>query len=125
MQAVDRMKKRERMIAPLSLMALVARYHRGTLPRGKHAVFGDLKKKDRKRVRTLAAILRIADALDRSHSGLVRRLEVRPNGQTVTLDLESRGDLHLELYAAGRRSDLFQRMFERDLRFEVHQRGDS
>ena len=109
----------------INLMALVARYHRGTLPKGKHADFGNLKKKARKRVRLLASMLRIADALDRSHSGLVRSLEVRPNGKTVTLDLESRGDLHLELYAAERRSDLFQRMFERDLRFEVHHRGDS
>src|SRR5205823_6222075 len=49
------------------LIANVARYHRGASPRKKHRIFAALDKPLRRRVRVLAAILRVADGLDRGH----------------------------------------------------------
>src|SRR5690606_37459387 len=56
--------------------ACVARYHRRAMPSTKHAAFKKLGPADRKRVRKLASILRIADALDRGHRSKVRAVEV-------------------------------------------------
>jgi exopolyphosphatase/guanosine-5'-triphosphate,3'-diphosphate pyrophosphatase len=103
----------------VQVIALVARYHRGALPRGKHSGMEKLSKESRERVRALAAILRLADGLDRSHAGLVKELNVSLNGKAVTLELVSSGDLDLELYAAERRSALFEQEFRRGLKFKV------
>src|SRR5258708_39845934 len=53
----------------VKIIANVARYHRKALPTQEHTVFGTLSDIDRRRVAYLAALLRIADALDRSHKG--------------------------------------------------------
>ena len=60
-------------------VAVIARYHCGTEPREKHKAYGALEPEARSVVRTLAGVLRIADALDESHDGAVRRIEVRSN----------------------------------------------
>ena len=49
------------------LVANVARYHRKAEPSDHHEHFTQLSKPDRDRVRRLAALLRVADALDREH----------------------------------------------------------
>lgn len=107
------------------IIALTARYHRGVAPKGRHDAFGELSKKQRRRVRALSSILRIADGLDRSHAGLVEEMDVNLNGKVVTLGLTARGDLELELYAAERRAELFRSLYERDLRFKVIRKEDS
>jgi exopolyphosphatase/guanosine-5'-triphosphate,3'-diphosphate pyrophosphatase len=103
----------------VAVLALAARYHRGTLPRKRHAPFAALSGKDRRRVRALAALLRIADGLDRSRGGLVREIQVTQGKDAVTLTLHAEGELDLELYAAGRRADLFRETFDRELQFRV------
>ena len=103
----------------VEIMALAARYHRGTVPRKRHDPWGRLAKKDRRRVAGLAALLRIADGLDRGRAGLVKDVHPALDGDAVTIRLSSEGDPHLELYAAERRADLFRETFARDLRFRV------
>lgn len=101
------------------VIALAARYHRGTVPKKRHEAWTKLPKKDRRRVAGLAALLRIADGLDRGHAGLVKDLSCAIDGDAVTIRLTAEGDLHLELYAADRRADLFREAFKRDLEFQV------
>jgi exopolyphosphatase/guanosine-5'-triphosphate,3'-diphosphate pyrophosphatase len=50
------------------IVANVVRYHRKTLPTASHSNYGSLNRSDRIRVLKLASILRVADAMDRSHS---------------------------------------------------------
>lgn len=110
----------------VEVLALVARYHRGALPdRDRHRSFSRLRKRDRRRVRAMAALLRIADGLDRSHAGLVEELDVRVNGRAVTLEVSAKQDPELELYAAERRGKLFRDVFDRDLKFTVSRREPS
>src|SRR5207249_3281562 len=52
----------------IEAIALIARYHRQTPPKRKHDGFGDLRRPMRRKVRALAAILRVAESLDRSHA---------------------------------------------------------
>ena len=56
----------------IEVLANVARYHRRGHPRRKHDGFGSLPREARRTVRMLAALLRVADALDRSHRQVVR-----------------------------------------------------
>jgi len=46
-------------------------------------------------------------------------MDVQLNGSAVTLSLLSDSDLDLELYATERRADLFRKVFDRELIFEV------
>lgn len=69
----------------LERVAIIARYHCGAEPREKHKAYGALPADGRGLVRTLAAVLRVADALDESHDGAVRRLEVRNGGEYLLL----------------------------------------
>ena len=59
------------------LVANIARYHRKSAPSLGHPEFALLSSADRERVRRLAAILRIADALDEEHREKIQRVEVR------------------------------------------------
>lgn len=100
------------------LIGLVARYHRGSLPDPGHEGFRELGKGDRRRVRLLAAILRVADGLDRSHAALVDDLHLSTDGGDVTLEIRASSDPELELYTAARRADLFREAFGRELKFK-------
>ena len=66
-------------------VAVIARYHCGTEPREKHKAYGALEPDARSVVRTLAGVLRIADALDEDHDGAVRRVEVRSNPEYLLI----------------------------------------
>src|SRR5260370_490230 len=67
----------------IEAIALIARYHRQATPKRKHDGYRDLRRRIRRRVRTLAAILRLAESLDRSHA------------QTIAgPELHARGDAH-------------------------------
>ncbi len=103
----------------IQVIGLVARYHRGKTPKLRHEDYGELTKEARRRVSSLAALLRVGDGLDRSHAGLVKAMDVQLNGSAVTLNLLSDSDLDLELYATDRRADLFRKVFGRELTFEV------
>lgn len=99
----------------LELVANVARYHRGAKPKNKHMNFRKLNKPDRRRVARLAAILRVAGALDRGHLQRVESVDVHVDRKQVALALHSRKDVDLELWAARSKSELFDRVFERRL----------
>jgi len=90
------------------LIALVARYHRRGEPAAKHPEFARLGEEDQARVRKLAAILRVAIGLDRSHASTVADVEVRPDEAAVVLVLEPApgADVAMERYAAAERSAL-------------------
>lgn len=93
------------------MVANVARYHRKSEPAAHHEPFMQLTASERSRVTRLAAILRLADALDREHRQAVASVSLsRDNGQ-VRLALESSGDLLLERWAVQRKAGLFEKTF--------------
>ena len=105
-------------------IACIARYHRRALPSTSHEEFAELSRRARKRVSALAALLRIADALDYSHDGRVLQLApVRKlcNDSTWTIALEIRplADLDAELEHAYEKADLFEKTFKRKLQLLV------
>jgi hypothetical protein len=70
-------------------------------------------------VRTLAAILRLAESLDRSHAQTVMGLELHDRGDDDLLQLRATGDVELELWSAARHAAPFERMTGKPLRIEV------
>jgi exopolyphosphatase/guanosine-5'-triphosphate,3'-diphosphate pyrophosphatase len=97
------------------LVALVARYHRRSQPGRKRRDLASLTPTELRLVRKLVAILRVADALDRSHQQPVRDLTVRNGSSAVELRVRARGPLDLELWDAAREAPLFQKVFSRRL----------
>ena len=97
------------------LVALVARYHRRSHPGRNRRDLEALSSAELALVRKLVAILRVADALDRSHQQPVRSLRAEVRRGAVELRLSARGPLDLELWDAAREAGLFQRVFSRKL----------
>ncbi len=99
----------------IEVIALAARGHRKQAPNLDSPELRALEAGNRRVVRGLAAILRVADALDRSHFGVVRRLDVRYAPGRVVLEVLSL-DGHqadLELWTGERRADLLSKLLDR------------
>ena len=98
-----------------SVIANIARYHRGALPKERHHEYAALNTADRESVRKLGALVRLADALDRSHDSRVSDVQCRVGPGAVHLQLESTSDCQNELLEVERKKDLFELAFQRDL----------
>src|SRR3954465_1288773 len=73
--------------AEVAVLALVARYHRQSLPDPEHKDFMRLSPDHRNRVDRMAALLRMADGLDRRHRQLVVDLTANIGPETVRVHL--------------------------------------
>jgi exopolyphosphatase/guanosine-5'-triphosphate,3'-diphosphate pyrophosphatase len=102
-------------------VAAIARYHRRAEPDDQHAEWQSLSKTDRARVRSLAALLRIADGLDRGHHHVVKDLRVEVRRREVRLRVLSGGPADMEAWAAAEKADLFRSVFDRTLHVEIQQ----
>ncbi len=102
----------------IEIIAEVARYHRGARPKASHPSFAALNGWQQEAVRRLAALLRIANALDRTHALRVVELYASlGKRKRVVVEVLSPYDVGLELAAARYRSDLFRDVFRRRLAF--------
>jgi exopolyphosphatase/guanosine-5'-triphosphate,3'-diphosphate pyrophosphatase len=100
-----------------AIVANVARYHRKSLPDPSHPNFRELGKDERTRVRAMAAILRVADALDREHLAKVAsvRAAVDHTKRRVTLAITGQEDRELEEWTVVAKADLFREEYGLDL----------
>ncbi|MGY2895232.1 Ppx/GppA phosphatase family protein [Deinococcus sp. UYEF24] len=95
--------------AQIDLVAQVARYHRKSVPKPSHPEYAALTPADQKRLAQLAAVLRVADGLDRSHAQSVRILDLQKTGRGLTLKVS--GVHGLELGGVTQKGDLWEQMF--------------
>jgi exopolyphosphatase/guanosine-5'-triphosphate,3'-diphosphate pyrophosphatase len=109
----------------LQLLANVARYHRGSHPKKKHDQYCELVPDDQRRVATLAAILRLALALDRTHQQHVADVRTRVTDSRVLITVDSQGDTEVDLWAAERKVELFEKVFGREVRFSARDKRDN
>ncbi len=101
------------------LVANVARYHRKAHPQEHHHYFMALEEGERERVTRLAAILRVADALDREHRQRVTGVTAKVSDSEVALWLDGTAGALLEGFTVQKKANLFQQTFGRavNLRF--------
>lgn len=97
------------------IIGCVARYHRKSFPQMEHDEYSSLPVPDREVVRKLAAILRVAEALDRSRAHKVKSLHVAVKKKSVEVRVSSDPDFALEAWAFKKKADLFEDVFGREL----------
>jgi exopolyphosphatase/guanosine-5'-triphosphate,3'-diphosphate pyrophosphatase len=103
--------------AEREVIANVARYHRGGEPKERHEDYAALNQTDRNTVDALAAVLRVADALDRRHDSRITDLRCVRNGRVVHIELQSSSNCDREIFAAEQKRELFERVFNCRLTF--------
>lgn len=95
-----------------AIVANLVRYHRKSSPSANDPVIPPLPYKDRLTAIRLIALLRLADAMDASHTARVSDIQVEPKrGGLLALKLLGNGDLMLEKWALTKRKELFAESF--------------
>lgn len=97
------------------LVALLARYHRRYNPDPSHPHFADLSREQRMVIFKLAALLRIADALDRSHTQRIRTMQLRPERGRLRIVTPGVNDTTVEQLAINAKCDLFREIYGYDI----------
>jgi exopolyphosphatase/guanosine-5'-triphosphate,3'-diphosphate pyrophosphatase len=94
--------------AEIERVALVARYHRKSAPKSRHPEFARLDEDEQQVVRGLAAILRVAIGLDRTHGRRVSAARARRVDDGVIIEVTPTvgEEIELELHTAAERSGL-------------------
>jgi exopolyphosphatase/guanosine-5'-triphosphate,3'-diphosphate pyrophosphatase len=86
-------------------------HHRKGMPKPGDAGGEPLPPETWRQVKACAALLRLAEGLDRSHYGAVSDVKVRGRGRRVSVDLLTQeNDAALELWEARRRTDLLEKL---------------
>ncbi|QDV31242.1 Exopolyphosphatase [Planctopirus ephydatiae] len=93
------------------LIGLTARYHRKTSPKPTHTGFTQLDRDQRIAVVKMAALLRLADALDASHSQRLHELWFAREGSRLVISLPQVEDLALEQLALKQTGALFEETY--------------
>lgn len=105
----------------INLVALIARYHRNSPPKPSHPIYRDLDTLQQMRVSKIASILRIADALNRSHAARAENLSVTLTPGVLNIHLADATDATVERSAMKSKGDLFQNIFG----LEIHLHEDN
>ena len=100
----------------VEIIALIARYHRKALPDRSHADYAALPRRRQEIVRKLAAILRVADALDKSGEGIIEIEDCFLEERDFVIRGQNRGPYERELKALGKKKDLFVFTFGVDVK---------
>jgi exopolyphosphatase/guanosine-5'-triphosphate,3'-diphosphate pyrophosphatase len=101
-----------------AVVAALVRYHnRKSEPASHHVAYSSLANPDKRLVRRLAAIVRIAEGLDHSHRQRISRTRVSFQSGAVGIQLEARGDAAEDLRDAQRSAELFEKEFHVRLHF--------
>lgn len=98
-----------------TIIALTARYHRGSLPKEKHLEFMSLSERDRLTVARLGAILRLAEALDRGHENRINDIKFKRAKQILNLKLICEEECTVERLAIEQKKDFFELAFDCNL----------
>ncbi len=100
----------------VGIVAATAFFHRRTYPKPRHPEFAELDTRPRRVVETLCVLLRIAESLDRSHTGAVKHAALRPSGKkSLALELTADSDCQLELWGVQHHSAAMEKAFHRRL----------
>jgi exopolyphosphatase / guanosine-5'-triphosphate,3'-diphosphate pyrophosphatase len=100
-----------------AIVANIARYHRKGPPDPSHPNYRELSKEARGKVRGLASILRMADALDREHKQKIEsvRAAIDRGAGKVTLFLRGAEDRELEEWTVGGKASLWRDEYDLDI----------
>ena len=98
-------------------MACLVRYHGESRPDLHHRLYSSLAGADRTRVRQLAALLRIAVALDSGETQVVRRVDVKIQRRTILIRISVTSEAQVNLRELRRKAKSFEQEFGIAMRF--------
>jgi exopolyphosphatase/guanosine-5'-triphosphate,3'-diphosphate pyrophosphatase len=97
----------------IEFLAHLVRTHRKQAPKSASPELRTLPPRWRRNLRGVSAVLRVADALDRTHVGVVKSIEISHRAGRWVVEVDARGrDAELELWAAERRAELLGRLLD-------------
>ncbi len=97
--------------AERQVIAAVARYHRGSVPKSRHEAMQGLSESQAATVGVLASLLRVADGLDRSQAQRVDEVTAEVSAAGVCLRITGELPLDAEIYGALHKADLLEQVF--------------
>jgi exopolyphosphatase/guanosine-5'-triphosphate,3'-diphosphate pyrophosphatase len=103
----------------MAIVSNVARYHRKSFPKSQHDLYQALSSKNRVVVSKLAAILRLADAMDNEHGSRVKDFTVEYKKPKFSVKLSGEGDLLLEKWALMKKAPMFEEIYS--VKFSVQE----
>ena len=106
----------------MTLTALIARYHRRATPRSSHTDYAALPRKDRILVARLAAILRVADALDHTHPARALKMAARIEDNRFVISLAQSPHVPLVHHQVRDRAQMFSSVY--GLKVDVRTRSE-
>lgn len=93
------------------IVAQIARFHRGKQQPQDMESFQILARSDRMCILKLTAIVRIADAMDRSHGQTLSDLNIQLKNESLVIRIKNSKNVALERIALSEKSDLFESVF--------------
>ncbi|WP_437285082.1 Ppx/GppA phosphatase family protein [Sorangium sp. So ce406] len=99
-----------------AIVANIARYHRKSPPSMDHDNFRALSRDARAKVKAMAAILRVADALDREHRAKVTEVSGRIDGDTLVIEVQGAEDRALEEWTVVAKAGMLRDAFGLEVR---------
>ncbi len=107
----------------VAVLGSIVRYHGRSEPKGSHSHWRNLSASERARVRVLAGVLRVADALDRSHAQALSDLSVSVEGDHIEVRAVAPDGGDLEHWSAEERRGMLERALDRPIRFDISARA--
>jgi exopolyphosphatase/guanosine-5'-triphosphate,3'-diphosphate pyrophosphatase len=95
----------------IKIISNLIRYHRNSKPNSTHVEYTSLARDERLMVLKLSSLLRIADALDRSHTQHIEEIEAEIREDDLYLSTHFTGNITLEVYALESKAELFEEIF--------------
>lgn len=99
----------------VKIIACIARFHRGSLPdKNRHELYASFQKTDRKIIKRLAGILRLADGLDVEHDAVYEKIEISFDeiNRVLNIMLYPKQNSHPDIAKAIRKRDLLELGFK-------------
>lgn len=113
----------------VGIIAAIARYHRGSEPKEAHEAYYSVTTENRKVLTDMAAILRVAEALDRSHKQVIEKVTVamqpfQKGGYerkmlSLIVKLKSGENCYSESWALTEKKEFFENNFQLRLSLQV------
>lgn len=98
------------------IIGCICRYHRGGLPdKNEHGIYNTLDKKERKTVKKLAGILKVADGLDRGHLNLIKKIQLNHDKENNIIEFiltPNIPEFRPDITSAIRKRDLYEIAFK-------------
>lgn len=104
----------------IELMANLVRYQTKSGPKKTHENWSHLSKTEQYCVLVGSAIIRLANALDRTRFSVVKGVKVSVSGSKMMIDIRAQGDAELELWTAQKEKISLEEVFKKEIIFLVN-----